>query len=51
MCISECATEIMDVLSCVLCVSAASARVCVCIPDWPCFDLPCSVVFELKGCV
>lgn len=35
------------------CVLVRQARVfvCVCIPDWPCFDLPCSVVFELESCV
>ena len=37
----------------VYCVSVRQAcvRLCVCISDWPCFDLPCSVVFELKSWV
>lgn len=50
MCVCECVTEIIDALSCVLHISAQlSVFVCVCIQDWACFDLPCSVVFELKS--
>lgn len=44
MCVCECATEIMHMLSCVLCAQRGDGVcLCVCIPDWPCFDLPCSV--------
>lgn len=50
-CLGVCEWDYGSVIMCTVCLCSERVCLCVCIPDWPCFDLPCSAVFELKSCV